>query len=322
MADTIATGWTQSTIGGGVRSSSATSYLGPNFLTRENLHVLVNSQVSRILKMDDIDGQPAFKAIEIRKDVDGIGDSSTLSSLGITPLVDLVSVGCNLSGTTKVAEQWLVNSTDTFDELNCNSSLAEDAFRQWNESRTGPLVVSTFNHIGFLRLPSNSSIFTQYQDPSAGPHTPHLELMPTNGIVRPPFPVSGNFMVMGISLLSPLYGELNDICFRFLQLDVLTTPIPGGSVTLKSNNPFDPPVIDLNILSSEFDIFALREGIRNARWFISAPVWGNCIISLISNATTDAKLDECMRKTAGPGLHTVGCTSLEPVSVEHENLAQ
>ncbi|KAG6855325.1 hypothetical protein H0H87_004935 [Tephrocybe sp. NHM501043] len=119
-------------------------------------------------------------------------------------------------------------------------------------------------------------------------------------------------MVMGISLLSPLSRKLNDICFCLLQLDDLTTPIPGGSVSLKSNNPFDPPVIDLNILSSEFDVFALREGIRSARRFLSAPVWGNYTISRISNATTDAELDEYIGKTAGPGLHAVGTAAISP----------
>lgn len=42
-------GWLQSTIRGGKRSSSATSYLGAAYIKRTNLHVLVNARVTRVL---------------------------------------------------------------------------------------------------------------------------------------------------------------------------------------------------------------------------------------------------------------------------------
>lgn len=45
-----AEGWIQATINGGRRSSSATSYLGPNFIARPNLHVLINARITRLLQ--------------------------------------------------------------------------------------------------------------------------------------------------------------------------------------------------------------------------------------------------------------------------------
>ncbi|KAG6917871.1 hypothetical protein DXG01_000641 [Tephrocybe rancida] len=308
--------FTQSTIEGGVRSSSATSYLGSNFIGRENLNVLLHAQVSRVLNMGIVDGKLAFQAVEFkdwnsrtwkvtaRKEVilsagtistphilmnSGIGNPSTLLALGINPLVDLPSVGKNLSDHAKVTEQWVVNGTDTFEAINRNASLAQDAFRQWNETRTGPLVVATFNNIGWVRIPPNSSIFERFQDPSAGPYTPHIELIPMNGITRPPFPVSENFLIMSINVLGPL---------------------SRGSVTLNSTNPSGAPVLDLNILSSEFDVFSLREGLRSARRFVAAPAWANYIISRVSKATTDTELDEYIRGHAGSTFHAVGTAAM------------
>lgn len=60
-----ASGWGQFTIKDGERSSSATSYLAPQFAKRENLHVLLNSRVSRVLKTGYVDGMPSFKGVEI-----------------------------------------------------------------------------------------------------------------------------------------------------------------------------------------------------------------------------------------------------------------
>ncbi|KAJ7697520.1 aryl-alcohol oxidase [Mycena olivaceomarginata] len=52
---------------------------------------------------------------------------------------------------------------------------------------------------------------------------------------------NGNFMSAGMTVL---------------------TPTSRGSVTLQSNNPFDPPVIDLGLLTTEFDLFTAREAIK------------------------------------------------------------
>ncbi|KAJ7924329.1 aryl alcohol oxidase [Mycena leptocephala] len=60
----LGVGWLQSTIKGGQRSSAATSYLGPSFMSRPNLHVLVNSRVTRIIQTGVDNGKPAFRAVE------------------------------------------------------------------------------------------------------------------------------------------------------------------------------------------------------------------------------------------------------------------
>lgn len=46
----------------------------------------------------------------------GIGDASELSAIGIHPIVDLPSVGKNLSDQPALLNAWFVNSNDTLDK--------------------------------------------------------------------------------------------------------------------------------------------------------------------------------------------------------------
>jgi choline dehydrogenase-like flavoprotein len=60
-------GWIQTTIKDGSRSSSATSYLAPQFINRPNLHVLLNARVTRILPIN----ADAFRTVEFVQDLKG-----------------------------------------------------------------------------------------------------------------------------------------------------------------------------------------------------------------------------------------------------------
>ncbi len=66
-------GWEQTTVGNGTRSSSETSYLAPEYIGRENLHVLVNSYVTRMLLANDSDlnDVPHFSTVEFTQDAGG-----------------------------------------------------------------------------------------------------------------------------------------------------------------------------------------------------------------------------------------------------------
>lgn len=56
-------GWTLSSIGQGTRSSSATAYLSPA-LTRPNLDVLINAQVTKLVKTGVVAGVPSFHSVQ------------------------------------------------------------------------------------------------------------------------------------------------------------------------------------------------------------------------------------------------------------------
>ncbi|KAJ6521926.1 alcohol oxidase [Mycena vulgaris] len=308
-------GWTQATIRGGERSSSATAYLAPHFLQRPNLHVLINAQVTRVLET----GRLTFRAVEFaadakgprhrvtaRKEVilsagtvgtphilmhSGIGNASALERLGISSLHDLPSVGQNLSDHTFLGNQWEVNSTDTYETATRNTTLAEEQLREWNATRTGPLVDTTITQVGWLRIPDNSSIFKEFPDPAAGPHTAHYELLFTNGLIRPPTPPTGNFMGIGTAVVAP---------------------VSRGSITLNSSDPFAPPLIDPALLASDFDLFVMREAVKGVQRFVTAHAWDGYILASLINGTTDAELDAYIRSESSSEYHPVGTAAMSP----------
>ncbi|KAF5316280.1 hypothetical protein D9619_006818 [Psilocybe cf. subviscida] len=300
------------------RSSSATSYLGPQFMKRPNLHVLLNTEVSRVLSSGQRkNGVPlldtvqytsfgTLRTVKSKREIilsagavntprillhSGIGDSKDLSALGIKTILHNPSVGRNLSDHPIVSNQWTVNSTDTLESFTSNATAAAEDLALWQTTRTGPLSDGTANNIGWLRLASNASIFEHQSDPAAGPKTPHFELLFSNGLTRPPFPTSGNFLSIST---------------------VMLTPTSRGSITINSTNPFSAPIIDLGFLSTPFDIFAMREGIKAARRFVLAPAWDNYIISRLSNATTDSEIETFARASASTLFHPVGTAAMSP----------
>ena len=107
----------------------------------------------------------------------GIGDHTLLSSLGITTIVDNPSVGKNMSDHPVVGNQWTTNSTDTFEAFTRNDTATAVDLAVWSNSRSGVFASGTFNNVGWIRLPSNSSIFRTEPDPASGPKTGHFELL-------------------------------------------------------------------------------------------------------------------------------------------------
>ena len=107
----------------------------------------------------------------------GIGDPSVLTPLGIKTLVKNPSVGANLTDHVLLFNDFAVNSTQSFDDLFRNATLANAAFAQWEATKTGILEYPVTNQLGWFRLPSNSSIFKTIPDPSAGPTSAHYELI-------------------------------------------------------------------------------------------------------------------------------------------------
>jgi choline dehydrogenase-like flavoprotein len=103
----------------------------------------------------------------------GIGSQSYLRSLGITSVLDLPDVGQNLQDQPITMFQWSVNGSTLNPFLNDPSQL-DAAFAQYDTDATGTLASSCLiNTIGFLRIPSNDSIWNSFPDPAVGPNSPH-----------------------------------------------------------------------------------------------------------------------------------------------------
>ncbi|KAG6856867.1 hypothetical protein H0H87_012684 [Tephrocybe sp. NHM501043] len=215
----------------------------------------------------------------------GIGDAETLESRGIPSLVNLPDVGKNLSDQPALGNMCIVSNETLRDELLVN----------WERHRTGPLVASSVSHIAWSRIPSNSAIFESVPDPSSGKNTPHYEL------------VIGN----GAGLVSTTPGHFISIG------NIVVSPTSRGSVSLSSNNPFDQPLIDPAYLTTEFDIFAMREAVQSARRFLAASAWNDYVIRPaggLENATNDQLLDEYIRKGTFTSAHPVGTAAMSSMN--------
>ncbi|KAJ7073980.1 aryl-alcohol oxidase [Mycena amicta] len=328
-------GWLQSTVGGGSRSSSATSYLSDAFIRRDNLDVLLHAQVSRLIGAENaINGKPTFSGVEFRQGIarclsmtfyvpqtgqtlftaharkeiilsagsvgtpsillhSGIGDRDILTPLGIPTIHHLPSVGKNITDQTFFGISYFVNFNDTEDTITQNATRFNEAFAQWNESHTGPFVIEAATHVSWHRLDSDSPIFANHSDPSAGPNTPHIEITftPGSGGLGPVASLPGHLVSSGIAIL---------------------TPASRGSITINSSDPFAPPVIDTGFFQDDFDIFTLKEGLKRARLFFAAPNWQNVIIGPTEDFDnmTATELDTFIRSAVIPSLHLVGSASM------------
>ncbi|KAK0208998.1 aryl-alcohol oxidase-like protein [Desarmillaria ectypa] len=262
-------------------SSSAVSFLGLEFINRTNLHVLLNAQVSRILRSNR--SELSFDVVEFSatskgsthlfnvtavKEIifsagtigtphillnSGIGDAAELSEAGVQVIVDLPDVGKNLSDQPKFRNKWYVNNTDTWDDILWNLTHRNGFVAQWNKTKMGPL---------------------RFSDPAAGLNTPHIELGIQNGWGLPAttIPESGYFMSIATCVVSPASRR---------------------SVKHNSSDPLGAPLIDPGYLSSEFDVFTLVEAVKSALRFVSVSAWDDFVLEPygeLAEATTDEAL--------------------------------
>ncbi|KAF8994729.1 pyranose dehydrogenase [Cyathus striatus] len=308
-------GWMQSTIGNGTRSSAATSYLGPRFIDRPNLDVVLNTRISRVLEstngsrmnlgtVEFISGSDqTLRSITAQKEVilslgsvgtphillnSGIGDEHQLTKIGIKSVLHLPDVGKNLSDHIYMPLVWPANL-----KVMPENTTAELA--QWLHNHTGPFSNGLVNLVAWNRVPTTSSIFKYLADPAAGPHSPHFEFL-LNGTPRV------------LTIEEPIV---------YLDMGIVTVA-SRGSISLRSSDPFNIPLIDPAYLTTEIDILIMKEAILSAKRFFSGPAWTDIILDLHPRGTSspvtedDETIEQFIRSNAGPGLHAVGTAAMSP----------
>ncbi|KAF8962179.1 hypothetical protein BDZ97DRAFT_1759417 [Flammula alnicola] len=320
----LGTGWIQSSAGGGMRSSSSTSYLA-NANGRPNLTVLIHATVTKLVQT----GATAFRGVKFTvtpasspsaagnssvevtalKEVilsagsvgntqilqlSGIGNSEDLDPLNIPVLVNIPSVGRNLSDHTLLPNLFSVNGNASFDHILRDPTLLNAAIAQWTANKTGLIANPIANQFGFARIPANSSVFNSTSDPSAGPESPHYEFIFTNFWLNPgtSIPATGSFMA---------------------AVTILLSPTSRGTVKINSTNPFEQPLIDPNYLTTDFDIFVMRESVRAMLRFVSAPAWDGYVIGPAGNFSatfSDAEIDAYVRGLTTTIFHPVGTAGM------------
>ncbi|KAJ3509487.1 hypothetical protein NMY22_g16273 [Coprinellus aureogranulatus] len=303
----IGLSFVQSTIGNGERSSAATAYLPPQVRERPNLTILLNTYITRVCATSRTGLQPDIRTLEIApraggerititasKELilsggvigsahillnSGVGNITELTALGIPSLLGAPDVGRNLMEHVAVPMTWRTVPHNI-------TSIPQDvAWEMWTKNRTGPLTQRAGHQFLFARLPANSTLFQTYEDPSTGPRTPHLQ--------------AGLTAVGNQSFGSQIFG--------------LMTPYSRGSLKLRSNNPFDDPIIDLNLLSHPFDLAALREGARLMKRWYSGPAWEGYITGLAGpdpDTLSEEEFEKAVRDTAVTFVHPHGTVQM------------
>lgn len=116
-------------------------------------------------------------------------------------------------------------------------------------------------------------------------------------------------MSIGAGMVTPLSREHAVASLQHKASDVSPT---GGSIILNSSNALVPPLIDPQFLASDFDLFAVRDGLKRAQRFVTAPVFRDHILAPTVNIAnlTSEELDQFIRNSAGTINHPVGSAGM------------
>jgi choline dehydrogenase-like flavoprotein len=94
------------------------------------------------------------------------------------------------------------------------------------------------------------------------------------------------------------------------------TPHSNGSVSVNSSDPLSQPVIDLQMLTSEWEIWTMRNSLKMIQTWAAADAWDGRMLSAQQNFTTDDELDEWAREQSRMANHPVGGAQMSPVGAD------
>ncbi|KAL0064294.1 hypothetical protein AAF712_008738 [Marasmius tenuissimus] len=322
--DMIGFGWVQNAIGNGERSSAATAYLTPA-LERPNLDVVINSRATKVFaSQPSLDGEPVIDTVQIAQSengplfnvtasrevilsagpfktpqlllLSGIGPKDELSKLEIPVILDSPDVGKHLADHPLVTVYYEVNSNTSFDPvLRSESTMMPPLLEQWGSNRTGLMAgPATGGTAGYLKNPPG---FLSGQDPSSGPRSGNIEMIFVNGFAASgsvPFPSTGRFLTVVTAVVSPT---------------------SRGTVALKSTNPFDIPVIDPGLYTTEFDIKTMVQAIKTVDEVVHEPRWNGYIERPLVQFENDQDRENYVRNNSATVNHPCGTARMGPGGV-------
>ncbi|KAA1477203.1 GMC oxidoreductase [Dentipellis sp. KUC8613] len=277
----------------GKRVTTETAYLTEDVLSRPNLTIATHATVTKLLfetgnagpravgaEFASSASEPRYRA-RARKEIilsagavhtphilllSGVGPAEQLAKHGIPLVADLPGVGAYLKDHPVIDVVLHEKSGDNLNYLQPRG--IRDTFRlqkslaQYLLFGNGPLTTNVAEAAAFFRSDdpklfpeADKTVETAY----SGPGAPDLELFDSP-----------------IGYKSNLRAQLPNVDSMSLHL-VLLRPTSVGTVSLKSTNPFDAPVIHANYLSTQHDIDVLVRGMRVLMRIADAPPLGNII---------------------------------------------
>lgn len=285
-------GFYQVTQKNGKRHSTAAAYLKP-ILHRPNLTVLTNTQVKRILLEKNRAVGLSYvrdgltQEVKISREVilssgainspqllmlSGIGCAEHLKSLGIPVIVDLPGVGQNLQDHLLVPVIYRCKKPVSL--LNAKKFTS---FLRYLIFKNGPLTTNVAEAGGFVKSRRGLEVSDlQFHFAPAYFYNHGLTQFESHGFTFGP---------------------------------TLLRPQSRGSIILRSNNPFDSPVIQPNYLEHQADLQVLIKGVQLSRKLAQMNAFdefrGNEFIPGYQ-ATTEAEICDFIRNTAETLYHPVG----------------
>ncbi|XP_068217751.1 glucose dehydrogenase [FAD, quinone]-like [Palaemon carinicauda] len=260
-------------IGDGIRSSVAYSFIRPA-AAWPNLHILHSATVQKIIVGDDkkakgvifkYEGElyKAFSSKEVIVSagaigspkllmLSGIGPEEHLLEHGIPPIAPVPGVGQNLQDHVGVyGLVWTINKHSSSSQ---RKIFAPGAVEQYVTGREG-VYAAPIGDVANAWFAVNGGLDSDYPDVqiSLSPGPFHID----KGLFIPYiFGLDKGFY---LRYYTPLFGEDG-----FTLLINQLRPKSTGSVTLRSSNPDDLPLIDPKYLSHEDDVYTLLKGIKAA----------------------------------------------------------
>lgn len=257
--DQLGVGWAQLSQRNGLRHSTARAFLAPARRRHRDLVVRGGATVHRVLVRDGravgveyekagrrtrawarrgvvlSAGAIATPALLLRS---GIGDPELLAGHGIDPVADVPGVGRNLQEHTTVKLRYEVTERTLNQELDLRGVLR--GAREFLLHRRGPATAALCNAVGFGTLDEGGRPDYQFM------------FSPLATAIRPE---AGGSKV-GVGMAS------HSVVTTFVSL---LHPRTRGSVTLRSADPADLPVISLRYLEDPDDVRDLVAACRVAR---------------------------------------------------------
>ena len=332
-------GYSQVTIKGGVRQNTSLAFLQP-IKQRPNLTIKTMAHVSKVLlrngkavgviyhHTNPTSPQPLYFAVKAKREVvmaagavqspqilmlSGIGPSSHLSSLNIPIKHHLPSVGQNLQDHVLVGLTHQINQDLSMDEpiINTYSNLMKYLL-----FKKGPFASQGLEAMAFISSPPISSHIDDNNNNNNNVNKEEEKERRRKG--RPEcqlhFVCAGGYddrfaLNLGIESLDGL-----EIRKGFSTLPTLLHPHSKGSISLRSSNPFDPPIIDPNYLSDPRDMEVLKDGMRWARRIHNNDVFKGLIDKELIDSelaerygvNSEEYLEEYIRKYVVTVYHPVG----------------
>ncbi|KAJ5263452.1 aryl-alcohol dehydrogenase [Penicillium angulare] len=297
----------------GKRSNSASAYYKPIEI-RQNLHVLTNSFVERIL----FDESKAPKAIGVQYSLDGtsktaqatnevilaagafqspkilqisgVGGAELLEKHGIDIVMELPGVGHNLQD-----HMISYTSFQAKNELETKDSLVRQepeaigqAMQEYTATQSGPLASLGVHTYAYLPLPSPDRIallelFTDHapKDPQEHRATREYYDIAKTTVLDPEQPSAAYLSAMGQANYAK---DLNNGSIptaslgKFVTLGVmLSQPLSRGSVNIASINPETPPIIDPSYMSNPLDLEVIARHLLGVKNLAQSPQLGKLL---------------------------------------------